>query len=203
MPDPSNDAPGLTVVLSCHGPGSDASTFRPRRDESQWWQRRDALVRCVAAFLGGPSLEGAGGGQVTYHSSSWRRLVLLFDEDWARMEFEYDDNTCSEEKNEDNSRMTVGPRQNFVPTEQSVITLFQKTAASSPGTTVTVGKLRGILRLALHTTTVTSSSRLGHRLPSTLDGKRTILEYLQCTCSIEFLRQYGLNSSTAALTRKS
>lgn len=109
MPDPSNDAPGLTVVLSCHGPGSDASTFRPRRDESQWWQRRYALVRCVAAFLGGPSLEVAGGGQATYHSSSRRRLVLLFDEDWARMELEYDDNTSSEENNEDDSRMTVGP----------------------------------------------------------------------------------------------
>jgi hypothetical protein len=51
------------------------------------------------------------------------------------MELEYEDHTSSGEKNEEDSRMTADSGQAFVPTEQSVITLFQKTAASSPGTT--------------------------------------------------------------------
>ena len=43
----------VKVVLLCKGRGADASSYRPHRDESQWWCRRDALVRCVSSFLFG------------------------------------------------------------------------------------------------------------------------------------------------------
>ena len=56
----------LTVTLLVQGRGSDPDAFQPNRDETQWWNRRDALVRCVASLL---PIE----------------LILLFDEDWAQM----------------------------------------------------------------------------------------------------------------------
>ena len=62
---PIND---ITIVLICSGDGSNSKSYRPNRDESQWWGRRDALVRCVSASLFG----GTNNGQnVT--------LILLFD----------------------------------------------------------------------------------------------------------------------------
>ena len=45
----------LRVVLLCKGRGADKASYRPHSsDESQWWGRRDALVRCAASFLFGP-----------------------------------------------------------------------------------------------------------------------------------------------------
>ncbi|EQC39191.1 hypothetical protein, variant [Saprolegnia diclina VS20] len=76
----------VKVVLLCKGRGGDAASYQPHRDESQWWNRRDALVRCVSAFLHGPSS--------AYCTS--RELVLVHDEDWARMHVTKGDATPSE-----------------------------------------------------------------------------------------------------------
>lgn len=40
----------LSFVLLAEGSAKKA-TFRPEEDESQWWSRRDALVRCTALAL--------------------------------------------------------------------------------------------------------------------------------------------------------
>ena len=155
----------VEVVLFVKGKGSDAASFRPRRDETQWWNRRDAIVRCVAAFLCGPCSQKCK-----------QTLVLLFDEDWARMQVElaqgYDD-------------------PNFVPTEQHVIGLLQQAAEAPPGTLVQTQGLQATLILSSHMPPDSAN------LPSSLDSKRSILEYMQKTCDMEFLRQHGLNSSTA------
>ena len=63
----------VRVVLLCKGRGADASSYKPNHDESQWWSRRDALVRCVAAFLYGPS------------SSSEKREIVMIFEDFSKM----------------------------------------------------------------------------------------------------------------------
>lgn len=89
----------LRVVLLCKGRGADASSYRPNRDESQWWSRRDALVRCASSFLFGP--QGTGR----------KELIFLFDDDMARMD------------------MTVDPENCFaVPTEQSILSSWTKSA---------------------------------------------------------------------------
>ena len=64
--DGSCESSSLTVVLMCKGRGSDS--FRPNRDESQWWSRRDALVRCVASFL--------------FSGTGWNKtLICIFGDD--------------------------------------------------------------------------------------------------------------------------
>ena len=40
----------LKVEFFVEGKGADANGYRPNKDESQWWSRRDALVRCMIAF---------------------------------------------------------------------------------------------------------------------------------------------------------
>ena len=160
----------VQVVLFVKGKGSDASSFRPQRDESQWWNRRDALVRCVTAFLFGP-----GSKKVK------KSLVLLFDEDWSRIQLELVDGSNGGHQSS----------QEFVPMEKNVIGILKMAAEASPGTTVSSQGLQATL--------FRSENMKVSDLPSNLDSKRSILVYLQKNCSIEFLRAHGLNSSTAAI----
>lgn len=159
----------VEVVLFVKGKGCDPSSFQPRRDESQWWNRRDALVRCVAAFLFGP------------HSKNVEKsLILLFDEDWSRIYLKLAEGYTEIAKN-------------FVPTEQNVIGALRKVAEDSPGTSVVYHGLQATLILSENMDT--------SDLPSTL-SRRSILEHMQRTCSMDFLREHGLNSSTAAILKK-
>jgi len=102
----------LKVVLFAKGRGADASSYLPNRDESQWWGRRDALVRCVAAFLFGPSAPGPDS----------RELVLLYDEDWSRMHMKYSPSSSS-------SSIPV-------PKEQLVVGLWKRAASQTNGESV-------------------------------------------------------------------
>ncbi|KAG9402735.1 hypothetical protein AC1031_007342 [Aphanomyces cochlioides] len=104
----------LKVVLLCKGRGGDSGSYKPNRDESQWWNRRDALVRCVSAFLHGP---------YSAHCTS-RELVLIHDEDWTRI------------------HMTKSPSSTTLPTEQNILSAWKdatstnssKSSSSSPWT---------------------------------------------------------------------
>jgi len=157
----------LKVVLFVKGRGSDASTYRPNRDESQWWNRRDALVRCVAALLLGPTPEH-------------RELVLLYDEDFSRMHMTY---------RQPESTSVSG---SLVPTEQAIVALWKRAASQDNGEKVEVNGLTCQLVISQRNTAQVSG----------MDSKRDVLEYLQKKCSMAFLRQHGLNTSTAVLLRK-
>ena len=159
----------VRVVLLCKGRGSDASSYRPNRDESQWWNRRDALVRCVAAFLYGPASTTC-----KHHS---RELVLIHDEDYARIE------------------MRAQP--NIVPTEQAILSLWRE-AAANPGQSMDVERDGVSCRMLLDSITITTDNSM----PTNMDSKREVLEYLQRHCSIEFLRKHRLNSSVDVILRK-
>ncbi|CAJ1915657.1 unnamed protein product [Cylindrotheca closterium] len=100
------DTCNLKVVLLCKGPGSNADALRPNRDDSQWWGRRDALVRCISSFLFSPRPQTGS-----------RELVFLFDDDLAKMTIKVTKN-C-----------------NFVPTEKAIISLWKK-AAQKLNTTI-------------------------------------------------------------------
>ena len=73
----------LTICLLCSGKGDEAQSYRPNLDESQWWGRRDALVRCVSASLYGP--------RNTKQRPDRVEPCLLFDEDgWTDLADRWD-----------------------------------------------------------------------------------------------------------------
>jgi hypothetical protein len=109
----------LKVVLFAKGRGSDASTYRPNRDDSQWWNRRDALVRCVAAFLLGPEV------------GDHRELIILFDEDLSRMHMSY-------RKPESSSADACHC---LVPSEQNIVSLWKQAASQENGEPVELSGL--------------------------------------------------------------
>ena len=159
----------VEVVLFVKGKGGDEASYRPQRDESQWWNRRDAIVRCVASFLLGPHCQKVD-----------KIITLLFDEDWVRIQLEVSKSVSAKD---------------FLPTEQNVIALLKKAAgASPPGSPVQEQGIQAKL--------VFPKDMIMDKLPSSLDNKRSILEYLQKTCTMDFLREKGLNSSAGAILKK-
>jgi hypothetical protein len=174
----------LKAVLFAAGRGSNPSEYRPHRDESQWWGRRDALVRCVAAFLTGPAQSSQTG------SIGTRELVLLFDEDYAHIHMQYDHTNSGT-----NAAM-------IVPTEKAVISIWKQaaTVASIDGS-VTTSKVveTGGLRCWIVKQAVNDSQ---DRPASSMESKRDVLAFLQANCSLDFLRSHGLNSSTDVILRK-
>ncbi|KDO35657.1 hypothetical protein SPRG_18819 [Saprolegnia parasitica CBS 223.65] len=153
----------VKVVLLCKGRGGDAASYQPHRDESQWWNRRDALVRCVSAFLHGPSS--------AYCTS--RELVLVHDEDWARMHVTKGDAT---------------------PSEFNVVNAWRETAqhakASSASSAVACKLVQSALSIA------------GADTVAAMESKREVLEHLQKHCDMDFLRGHRLNSKPDVVLRK-
>jgi hypothetical protein len=233
---PLPSLPHVRVVLLCSGRGGDRAAFRPAADESQWWGRRDALVRCVAAFLFGPTGGGGGMGGTTTAGADYctatRELVLLFDDDLARIHM---------------MRADDGNASGGVPTEQTVIQLWKR-AAQQLQRPVLGGGIRCTIFLdpadARIVATAAAAASYGgpssssttnqhhanypsgdkngtnhtsnnrstppppkkgtnqHVLPVGMDTKRQVLEYLQEHCSIDFLRTQGLNSKSDVILRK-
>ncbi|XRB09503.1 BTHB domain-containing protein [Pycnococcus provasolii] len=161
-------------------------SFQPYRDATQWWGRRDALVRCVSASLFALTTThehgtGAPTQQAQERSSSQQQfsgLHIFFSDDGALM--------CH------NSIQLVPLVK--VPTEKKIVALW-RTAASSSSASSRAGAVMCV-----------SASK---RLPSTstpdslasLD-KRALIAHLQTNCSMDFLRRQHLNSSVDALLKK-
>lgn len=145
------------------------SCYRPLRDETQWTSRRDALVRCVAAFLYGPS---------SINQQQEREIVLIHDEDYSRIE------------------MRVQPH--IVPTERAILSLWRE-AAANPGRSIDTDN--GVsCRMVLDASTADKAP--ASSIPTNMENKRQVLEYLQQHCSIDFLREHRLNSSVDVILRK-
>jgi len=228
----------LRVVLFVKGRGNANGTYRPTKDESQWWGRRDALVRCVAAFLCGPPAPRAGPLARTS-----RELVLLYDEDWCRIHMTYEAPppplTAAEgdDDDDDNTNRQQGRRrireqqQHVVPTERNVVALWKRCSQKNEiGNVVEENGLsarmvlcddgnggRGSSSSERYTLPSPSGGRAAAAAaaacssgdtaplpspPTSMEGKRDILAYLQRACSIDFLRLHHLNSSPAAILRK-
>jgi hypothetical protein len=163
----------LKVVLFANGRGADASTYKPNRDDSQWWNRRDALVRCVSAFLFGPEVDDA----------SHRELIILYDDDLSRMHMTYRQPESA----------SAEACQCLIPSEQNIVSLWKQAASQENGEPV---ELSGL------TCRLVASRKSGESRVSGMDSKRDVLEFLQKACSLDFLRQHGLNSSTTVILRK-
>jgi hypothetical protein len=130
----------------------------------------------VTAFLFGPSTKYCK-----------KELVLLFDDDLARI------------------HMTVEEDSDIIPSEQAIVSLWKQAAQAqqlnkpliSRGLTCHI-----VLDPLMHHETASSASSASISLPTGLDSKRHVLEYLQKKCAIDFLRSHGLNSSESVILRK-
>lgn len=190
----------LKVVLFTNGVGADPTKYRPDADDSQWWNRRDALVRCVSAFLCGPqalpplstihnnhhhhhhvdnttmSAHGGGGS---------RELVIVHDQDWSCLHLSY--------HHPNDTSPTVPPLRlpMLVPTERNVIAVWKR-AAKFPGKLIQENGLSCRLVVS-DIPTISPFDSAATTTTTNVDytkSKRDLLEYLQATCSIDFLRQH-------------
>ncbi|KAL7563180.1 hypothetical protein ACA910_014456 [Epithemia clementina (nom. ined.)] len=223
----------LKVVLFVSGPGGDPNHYKPDRDETQWWSRRDALVRTVAAFLFGPSPkkddDEKNKNDHEHGQCRRRELVLLFDQDLTRLHMSYRREPPSNTTLSSSSSSSTNHNHNpIVPTERTIVALWKQAAiAAAAATTSTkienaddgaqddddddsfssgVVEQEGLsCRMVLHhdrtnvvatTTTTTTTIIINHQ------NKRELLDLLQQQCSLEFLRHYNLNCSSAVALRK-
>ena len=205
------DCEYLRVVLLCTGRGAEKTSYRPRADESQWWGRRDALVRCVASFLFGANTNTRAGGTST--TTTRKELVLLFEEDLARVHMTLDTTGVV-----DNSRA--------FPKEETIVQLWKHAAQNLRNEVEYKG-----MRCSIHldptlsfvpptsssstetpkrtnggSTTAANSSRIDRidtsRSIDRIDTKRAVLEYMHKHCSIAFLREQKINSHPGVVLRK-
>ena len=164
----------IKVVLLCKGKGSDPDSFQPNRDETQWWSRRDALVRCISSFLLGPKQPIDAGS---------RELIMLFDDDNAKIHMTLDTGTPS-----------------ILPTEQKLLAIM-KQSSQKPNQIISQNGLKCIV-IVDPTRTDPNIPKEAGTLPKGLGSKRQVLEYLQKNCSIDFLRSNRLNSNIDVVLRK-
>lgn len=195
------DMVDLTICLLCSGKGGEAQSYRPNLDESQWWGRRDALVRCVAASLYGPRND---------KRPDRIELCLLFDEDGCVMRMQ---------------SPPLGLQKDDVPTERRIVTMWRSAASEavrphkSSGFGLTSTAADGSVTCIREPWTYASGnsgSSNDKPLPaassptssdmaldmSRLESKRDILECIQQRCPLEFLRKHRLNSHADVVLRK-
>ena len=205
----------VKVVLLANGIGSNPQNYRPNADESQWWNRRDALVRCVTAFFFCSTANNNCNikRDNSHHSTdccSSKELIILFDEDWSYFSMQFTGT------NTPNSTVGTATKSNqYIPNECNIIQLW-KVSALNPGIRIqhkelglsclcitsenavdlnTTKDMETIMMLSNHSH---KSIALTKSLPMDINGsdsnKRALLEYMQANCSMEFLRlhKYGL-----------
>ena len=199
----------VKVILLANGIGSNPQSYRPNADESQWWNRRDALVRCVTSFFFCATNSCTNNEWNRNNQNgvgSDKELIILFDEDWSYFSMKYVPSTTGYRNGHQH-----------IPSECNIIQLW-KCSTQNPGVRIRNNDL-GLSCLCINSTTAetkmtknlesvmlfsnnnnhnnlkhktnkivsaTSSDTVGNIIDST--NKRSILEYLQSTCSMEFLR---------------
>lgn len=208
--------PSLTYVLLCSGYGSDPNHFRPNRDDSQWWGRRDALVRCTCAalytYLGCRSDCNKNGvkGRISNHNSSSSNsdieLVLLFDEDHARLRMRRCASVSSKASSSKHDKM-------WCPCEKNIISLWKR-AACNPNRQIIMNGLSCICEVDGNTNTNRACNRKVQNMNTKSLSKKQLLHLIREATrddemddamkanTITFLRKWNLNSSDDAVLRK-
>lgn len=179
----------VSFILLCSGT-VDARSFRPDLDDSQWWGRRDALVRCASVLWAGHGVR----------APSVREVCLLHSDDLAVL------------------RITVEAVDGCpTPTEHALVGAWR---AAAEGRAVRgVRCERDVWRAAILEADAASACRpssashggattaadSARPVPSSeleqLD-KREILAFLHTRCDLPFLRAHGLNSGTDVVLKK-
>jgi hypothetical protein len=186
-----NPNPMLRVVLLASGIGADPTTYRPGSDESQWWNRRDALVRCVAAFFFAHhdsfDRSHATLSDDAVQSAHHKELHIVFDQDWSTFRMSFLPNNTSEPRTTASS-----PRHpsTLLPTEQTIVALWKR-SATTPGDCVEQDGLQCQLLVSECSDGTARNLDCAAGAGSTsFRNKRDLVQYLQSTCSIDFLREH-------------
>jgi hypothetical protein len=179
----------LRVILLANGIGADPTTYRPGSDESQWWSRRDALVRCVAAFFFShmdsfDSINDTLSDDDAVQSAHRKELHIVFDQDWSTFRMSFHPNNRSEPRAPASSPRH---RSTLIPTEQTIVALWRR-ATTTPGVCVQQDGLQCQL-LVSECSAGTANCTAGAGSKS-FSNKRDLVQYLQSTCSIDFLREH-------------
>jgi hypothetical protein len=194
------------VLCGCQGKGADPNSFRPQAHDKQWWGRRDALVRCVTAFLFGPSTASASSSASNNNNNSnGRELVLIFDEDRARIHM-----TITSRKNNSWNSMMKSAEEEVVPTEQTILRIWKRAAQpQNLGQQIQQDGIqcRVVVDPTLEVTAQLSNFKqkrsAGPSITKNLVGsKRQILEHIQKRCPLDFLKEKKLNASADVVLRK-
>lgn len=136
--------PNLCFILLCSGNGADSTSYKPNRDETQWWQRRDALVRCTSAALFSSMfhhIHNNNNDDVTKTTNT--ELILLFDGDGAQMHMQVVSSHSNDDRNDNDNDML------FIPSEQNLIQLWKR-ASARPNTEIVIGCLSCTCRTVIH-----------------------------------------------------
>jgi len=214
--------PSLTYVLLCSGYGSDPNHFRPNRDDSQWWGRRDALVRCTCAalytYLGcrsdcnkkgvksriSSNNNSSSSSSSSSNSNSDIELVLLFDEDHARLRMRRCASVSSKASRNKHDKM-------WCPCEKSIISLWKR-AASNPNRQIIMNGLSCMCEVDGDTNRAYNRKEQDMNIKSL--SKKQLLHLIREATrddemddvmkarTITFLRKWNLNSSDDAVLRK-
>lgn len=152
-----------------------------------------------------------------------KELILVFDQDWSTMTMSVRRHPNGDKIQQANdptapervSKTSKGDKPNLVgrlPTERTIIALWKR-AAKSPGVLVVDAQNGLCCQLDVAAAATSAVSNDIHSTPPqtvaakpSLDGtnsssKRSVLEYLQATCSMEFLRQHKYVCVFVILTR--
>jgi hypothetical protein len=170
----------LQIMLFCSGNGN--APYREMADMTQWWNRRDALVRCVATSL----------GCIAADTKVW--LYFPDDQTVLRMDML--------QKNQQQQP------QRFVSSERHVIGLWKR-AAERPGTTVFDNDTDATIscqmdRYGCDDGSATKKKKDDSSMTNGANSstKRDTLERIQQQADLEFLRHHRLNSSTDSILRR-
>lgn len=175
----------VSFLLFCSG-AADARSFRPELDESQWWGRRDALVRCTSVLWAGRGVR----------APCVREICLLHAADLAILR--------------------VGAeavRSCPTPTEHALVGAWRLAAQGGAGVAGVVCE-RDVWRAAIlepSAPLASGAAGTGSRAaeaarpsPAELEllDKREILAFLHGRCALPFLRAHGLNSGADAVLKR-
>ncbi len=204
----------ISFVILADGPAN-AHSFRPNDDETQWWSRRDALVRIV--------------NMACYHgrgipNPTTKDLIIFFNQfrenDERRMPKHDED-----EKSSGDSSIAIMTPKNIAseiptPTERSIIRILRRSfqrAENHKESLLNEGSCvcgHGAWNQTINSSTAdlatsVSSPINGNRSnkrPKLIDplvvGKKELVQFMQASCSIEFLRKHHLNASEDVVLKK-
>jgi hypothetical protein len=197
----------LSFIFFADGP-CDESSWRINDDKSQWWSRRDALVRILGASLWQAPATA---------NKTVSEVCFLFENQVEQIEKMNSSNSFCRPVVVHKSAQIVAACQ--IPYERELIKHWKKTFQDTSKVQIrlSVGSMKqneketlcsyyawkehailnNVAGSAQNTTAATSA------MPSieALD-KRELLKLLQDSCPLEFLREHGLNGSEALVLKK-
>lgn len=166
------------LLVLADGPCASES-FRPNEDATQWWARRDALVRIIFSHQQ---------GRIPVRDDSEPNSFIMF----------HNGNPSSEDKSVSIMSITVDGA--AVISEMEVISAMRRSGRGPKMPTTFTARSRTTCELVSES--IQEVGRNDHNGGIEGMNKKELLTFIQKSCSMEFLRQHHLNSSIEIILRK-